>query len=222
MRTLLCTHSGKCIASDCHERFMDCSVAHGKEDCSCPWKHRMTDVYGATCTLRQYYYTVSFKLNTSLESQNCSVYAPRVKAAMRTALGYQVHAVTIANCTDNITARLILNDPLPKPLQKRLQACEHPIGDVCMLYPMLPIVRGSATEIEEENLCDSLLKDQENAYNGVNECVKAGDIFWFKCKQGYREVKVKTQGRLKRSICEVDPEAPTPPQGKQHLCVANK
>ncbi|KAH7952278.1 hypothetical protein HPB52_021128 [Rhipicephalus sanguineus] len=67
-------------------------------------------------------------------------------------------------------------------------------------------------EIEEENLCDSLLKDQENAYNGVNECVKAGDIFWFKCKQGYREVKVKTQGRLKRSICEVDPEAPTPPQ----------
>nr|XP_037278411.1 glycoprotein antigen BM86-like [Rhipicephalus microplus] len=189
---------------------MDCSVAHGKQDCSCPWKHRMTDIYGSTCTLRQYYYTVSFKLNTSLESQNCSVYAPRVKAAMRTALGYQVHAVTIANCTDNITARLILNDPLPKPLQKRLQACEHPIGDVCMLYPMLPIVRGSATEIEEENLCDSLLKEQEGAYNGVNECVKAGDIFWFKCKQGYREVDVKTQGRLQRSICEVDPEAPTP------------
>ncbi|KAL1418769.1 hypothetical protein MTO96_025798 [Rhipicephalus appendiculatus] len=89
--------------------------------------------------VRQYYYTVSFKLNTSLESQNCSVYAPRVKAAV---------------------------------------------------------------EIEEENLCHSLLKEQENAYNGVNECVKAGDFFWFKCKQGYREVKVKTRGRLKRSICE--------------------
>ncbi|KAH7945554.1 hypothetical protein HPB49_012760 [Dermacentor silvarum] len=198
----LFTHSDKCIAADCHERFMDCSVAGGKEDCSCPWKHRMTDVYGESCTLRQYYYTVSFKLNMSLESGNCSVYAPRVKAAMRTALGYQVHAVLVADCTDQIKARLILNDPLPKPLQKKLQTCEYPIGDVCMLYPRLPVLKGSATEIEEENLCESLLKHQESAYEGTNECVKAGDSFWFKCKQGYREVKTKTLGRLRRSVCE--------------------
>ncbi|KAH6930972.1 hypothetical protein HPB50_021154 [Hyalomma asiaticum] len=183
-----------------------CSVKGTDVVCKCAEDEQLVN---DICT-SQYYYTVSFKLNSSLESQNCSDYAPRVKAAMRTALGYQVQAVKVVNCTEHITARLILNDPLPRPLQKRLQACEHRIGDVCMLYPMLPILRGSATEIEEENLCDSLLKDQEMAYEGVNECVKAGDYFWFRCKQGYREVKVKTQGRLRRSICEVDPDAPTP------------
>lgn len=71
-----------------------------------------------------------------------------------------------------------------------------------MLYPRLPIEKGSATGIEEEDLCASVLIEQEAAYNGTNKCVKEGNLFWFKCAPGFKEVGQETSGRLRRSICE--------------------
>ncbi|XP_075548504.1 uncharacterized protein LOC142582545 isoform X2 [Dermacentor variabilis] len=197
----LCT--SRCTENKCHENFTDCDVYMGKQSCSCPWTTRKPgQIYIRECTLNEYYYTVSFTPNISLDANNCNLYERRVLEAMKTSIGTEVFKVEILNCTQKIKARLIAAKPLSKYLLKKLQTCEHPDGDLCMLYPKLPIKKHTATEIEEENLCDSLLKGQEEAYNGQNECVKFEDFFWFKCAAGFREVDRVTRGRLRRSVCE--------------------
>lgn len=214
----VCT--GKCGPNDCHEKFLNCHVYHGAQECRCPLNHKMEGVPGRGCELSQYYYTVSFTPNITLETKDCSTYHDRVKAAMRTSLGRRIYAVEIINCTNNIKARLITKDPLESPLLKKLQTCEHPEGkNVCLFYPGLPIIKGSATEIMEENLCEDLLKEQELAYGGQNECVKEGNLFWFKCTAGYKEVRQDTLGRLRRSVCEPDPDAPAQPH--QNPCLTD-
>lgn len=212
----VCT--GKCGPNDCHERFLNCHVYHGKQECRCPLNHKLDGAPGEGCKLSQHYYTISFTPNVTLEAEDCHMYQDRVKAAMRTALGDRIYAVEIINCRNNIKARLITKSPLESPLLKKLQTCEHPMEkSICMLYPGLPIIKGSATDIQEENLCDDLLKEQEMAYNGQNECVKEGNLFWFKCKAGYKEVGQDTLGRLRRSVCEPDPDAPA--EARQNPCL---
>ncbi|XP_077563261.1 glycoprotein antigen BM86-like isoform X1 [Haemaphysalis longicornis] len=202
----VCTE--KCRPNDCHEHFLKCVISNGKEECRCPWKDWRKVFINDECTLKRYYYTVSFKPNISLEHDDCDFYGQRVFQAMRTALGSRVHMVQILNCTKKIKVRLIFNEPLPELLRKKLQMCEYQEGEYCMLYPSLPIEKGSATEIEEENLCESVLKEQEVAYNGTNKCVKDGNIFWFKCAPGFKEVNQQSVGRLRRSICEPDTDDP--------------
>lgn len=195
--------TSRCTENTCHENFTDCGVYMGKQSCFCPWTSRKPGaVYINECTLREYYYTVSFTPNISLDDNDCKLYEGRVLEAMKTNIGADVFMVEILNCTEKIKARLISAMPLSKYLLKRLQTCEHPDGDLCMLYPKLPIKKDTATEIEEENLCDSLLKVQEEAYNGENECVKDKDLFWFKCAAGFRAVGYVRRGRLRRSVCE--------------------
>ncbi|XP_037573721.1 glycoprotein antigen BM86-like [Dermacentor silvarum] len=198
--------TSRCTENTCHEDFTDCGVYMGKQSCFCPWTSRKPPgaVYIKECILREYYYTVSFTPNISLDANNCKLYEGRVLEAMKTNIGTEVFMVEILNCTEKIKARLISAKPLSKYLLKRLQTCEHPDGDLCMLYPKLPIKKDTATEIEEENLCNSLLKVQEEAYDGVNECVKDKDkdLFWFKCVAGYEAVGYVTVGRVRRSICE--------------------
>lgn len=203
----ICT--GKCGENNCHERFLDCAIYDGKQQCRCPWKDWQRIFINEACTLKRHYYTVSFKPNISLSHDDCDIYAPRVLEAMKTAIGSRVHMVQILNCTDKIEARLILNGPLPEQLRKKLQTCEYQEGEYCMLYPKLPIEKGSASGIEEENLCDSVLKEQEAAYNGTNKCVKDGNLFWFKCAPGFKEVNQETSGRLRRSICQPGTNDPT-------------
>ncbi|KAK8757351.1 hypothetical protein V5799_005018 [Amblyomma americanum] len=99
--------------------------------------------------------------------------------------------------------------PLKKYLLEMLKTCQYSDGSFCFFYPLLPIEKGSATEIQEENLCETLLKTQESAYKGANQCVKEGSLFWFKCASGYREVYQKTLGRLRRSVCELPPRSCT-------------
>ncbi|XP_065280068.1 glycoprotein antigen BM86-like isoform X3 [Dermacentor albipictus] len=195
--------TSRCTENKCHENFTDCQVYMEKQSCSCPWTTRKTgQIYIRECTLNEYYYTVSFTPNISLDADNCNLYEGRVLEAMKTSIGTDVFKVEILNCTEKIEARLIASKPLSKYLLKRLQTCEHPDGDLCMLYPKLPIKKDTATEIVEENLCDSLLKGQEEAYKGQNECVKFENFFWFKCAAGFREVDRVTRGRLRRSVCE--------------------
>ncbi|XP_077563266.1 glycoprotein antigen BM86-like isoform X2 [Haemaphysalis longicornis] len=194
--------SGKCGANNCHETFSYCVIYDGKQQCRCPWKDWEKVYISDKCTLKRHYYTVSFKPNISLDHEDCDFYRPRVFEAMRTALGSRVHMVQILKCRNKIEARLIFNEPLPELLRKKLQMCEYQEGEYCMLYPSLPIEKGSATGIEEENLCESVLKEQEAAYNGTNKCVKDGNFFWFKCAPGFKEVSQETRGRLRRSICE--------------------
>lgn len=196
--------TGDCSQNKCHEDFADCGVYFGKQRCFCPWTSRKNPRSPQTkhCTLNEYYYTVSFKPNISLDAHNCDAYKTRVLEAMRTTIGPEVYMVEILSCTDDIKARLITGKQLSPYLLKKLQICEYPEGDACIVYPKLPIQKGSATEIEEENICDSLLKAQADATNATNECVRDGNYFWFKCKRGFREVDVKTRGRLRRSVCE--------------------
>nr|ADR01313.1 Dr86 protein [Dermacentor reticulatus] len=195
--------TSRCTENKCHEKFMDCGVYIDRQSCFCPWKSRKPgQVYNNECILREYYYTVSFTPNITLDANNCHLYTGLVVEAIKTSIGKEVFMVEILNCTQKIKARLISANPLSKYLLKRLQTCEHPDGDLCMLYPKLPIKKDTATEIEEEDLCDSLLKTQEEAYNGQNECVKVENFFWFKCAAGFRAVDYVTRGRLRRSICE--------------------
>nr|ADK45498.1 midgut protein [Rhipicephalus appendiculatus] len=195
---------GDCVENKCHEEFMNCGVYMNRQSCYCPWTSRKPGptVHMNQCVLNEYYYTVSFTPNITLDSDHCFWYEALVLDAIKTSIGSEVSKLEILNCTQDIKARLIVPKPLSKHVLKKLQACEHPVGDLCMLYPKLPIKKNSATEIEEENLCDSLLKRQEAAYKGQNKCVKVGNIFWFQCADGYRSVYDITQGRLRRSVCE--------------------
>ncbi|KAL3235410.1 hypothetical protein MRX96_022405 [Rhipicephalus microplus] len=140
--------------------------------------------------------------NISFDSDHCKRYEDRVLEAIRTSIGKEVFKVEILNCTQDIKARLIAEKPLSKYVLRKLQACEHPIGEWCMMYPKLLIKKNSATEIEEENLCDSLLKNQEAAYKGQNKCVKVDNLFWFQCADGYTTTYEMTRGRLRRSVCK--------------------
>nr|ADK45496.1 midgut protein [Rhipicephalus appendiculatus] len=196
--------TSECTENKCHEDFTDCGVSTGRQRCYCPWTIRKpkSGAYINQCELNEYYYTVSFTPNITLNSDHCYSYEALVLEAIRTSIGSEVYKVEILNCTQDIKARLIASKPLSKHVLQKLQACEHPVGDLCMLYPKLPIKKNSATEIEEENLCDSLLKRQEAAYKGQNKCVKVGNIFWFQCADGYRAVNETTRGRLRRSVCE--------------------
>ncbi|XP_077524586.1 glycoprotein antigen BM86-like isoform X2 [Amblyomma americanum] len=196
--------TGECSENKCHEDFTDCRVHFGKQRCSCPWALRKNPRSSATkeCILNEYYYTVSFKPNISLEARDCDTHKNRVLQAMQTTIGPEIFRVEILNCTDDITARLITGKPLSPYLLRKLQICEYPEGNICRIYPRLPIQKGSATEIQEENLCASLLKEQETATKDTNECVRDGEYFWFKCKPGFREVDLKARGRLRRSVCE--------------------
>nr|AJQ81028.1 Rs86 [Rhipicephalus sanguineus] len=209
-----------CVDDKCHENFTECGVYMSKQNCYCPWRTRkpLPNVSINECVLNEYYYTVSFTPNISLDSRSCDSYAARVLDAIRTSIGNDVFKVEILNCTHDIKARLIASKPLSKHVIKRLQACEHPVDDLCMLYPKLPIKKGSATEIEEENLCDSILKTQENGYKGQNKCVKVDNFFWFQCADGYRAVDEITRGRLRRSVCEAGVSC----SAKEQLECANK
>nr|QBY35524.1 cell surface glycoprotein [Rhipicephalus microplus] len=193
-----------CVDKKCHEEFMDCGVYMNRQSCYCPWKSRKPgpNVNINECLLNEYYYTVSFTPNISFDSDHCKRYEDRVLEAIRTSIGKEVFKVEILNCTQDIKARLIAEKPLSKYVLRKLQACEHPIGEWCMMYPKLLIKKNSATEIEEENLCDSLLKNQEAAYKGQNKCVKVDNLFWFQCADGYTTTYEMTRGRLRRSVCK--------------------
>nr|QOE77966.1 Bm86 protein [Rhipicephalus microplus] len=195
---------GDCVENKCHEEFTDCGVYMNRQSCFCPWKSRKPgpNVNINECLLNEYYYTVSFTPNISLNSDHCDWYEDRVLEAIGTNIGKEVFKVEILNCTQDIKARLIAEKPLSNHVLRKLQACEHPIGEWCMMYPKLLIKKNSATEIEEENLCDSLLKNQEAAYKGQNKCVKVDNLFWFQCADGYTTTYETTRGRLRRSVCK--------------------
>uniref|UniRef100_A0A1E1XIL9 Putative conserved secreted protein n=1 Tax=Amblyomma aureolatum TaxID=187763 RepID=A0A1E1XIL9_9ACAR len=196
--------TGGCSENKCHEDFGDCDIYFGRQSCFCPWTHRKHPKSPVTkvCRLNEYYYTVTFRPNISLDARDCAVHETRVLQAMQTAIGPEIFKVEILSCTDHVKARLIAGKPLSHYLLRKLQTCEYPEGNTCIIYPKLPILKGSATEIEEENLCDSLLKAQSGATKDTNECVIDGDYFWFKCKPGFFQVDLKTSGRLRRSVCE--------------------
>ncbi|XP_077484518.1 glycoprotein antigen BM86-like [Amblyomma americanum] len=202
--------TGVCKENDCYKNFTDCTVHCGQQRCSCPWKSRKPIGKSDKCILSEYYYTVSFKMNKSLEANDCTAYERQVLDAIRTTLGPEIYKVEILSCKDNITARLITEKPLKKYLVEMLKTCQYSDGSFCFFYPLLRIEKGSATEIQEENLCETLLKTQESAYKGANKCVREGSLFWFKCESGYREVYQKTLGRLRRSVCE--PKISCPPE----------
>nr|ADR01314.1 Hm86 protein [Hyalomma marginatum marginatum] len=212
--------ASECVDNRCHENFTDCGVYMNKQGCYCPWTRRKPPrrVEISRCVLNEFYYTVSFTPNISLNSDHCEWYEKRVLEAIRTAIGAEVFKVEILNCTQDIKARLIASKPLSKYVLKKLQACEHPVGDFCMLYPKLPIKKGSAAGIEEENLCESLLKNQEKAYKGENKCVRVDDFYWFQCADGYRAVDEVTRGRLRRSVCKAGVSC----TDKEQLDCANK
>lgn len=186
-----------------------CVVKKGIEQCSCPelfvWSEKDKD-----CLMDpSYLYTVSFKTPNSSKTaeeslEDCKKESAAVESAMRRLYYPDFRSVKLLKCSDEYKVELSFNTIPERDLLDKIRECDHPPGEqACFFRPELYVIEGSVSEVAEENLCDTYLKDIAPKFGKHYECTKLTNqsAYALTCAKSHKAMASYTRGALQVDLC---------------------
>nr|ADR01300.1 Os86 protein [Ornithodoros savignyi] len=206
--------SGNCTR-ECQHTFASCRISDNQEQCQCssPLEDASPTGRDGTCVLEKYAYLTSFKLNRSLASwkvaYDCRQMKDSVMEAFSVLFGSQFLTLDIISCKELYRIRLIFSEKQDQAVLNRLHLCKNSMKpETCYFWPDIHVVSGSVGPVAAENICETVLREPIEKYEGGYVCKVQDDEIHFNCVNPAAVSGTETSGRITKQRCSEENKLP--------------